>query len=226
MPVPIGVFPSKKAALEFWRHLKTLPDGPLPVNDDAKARSVLAARKWDNLDLGEGVLVMWDSEVAHGERSLWLWFANQDKPAYQVSFPSAINPKSAHQQVMQALRGAVDEQVAPHRRSGVEVDHVYPFSAMVKDWAEREGVVVDELEVMDSAEPNGRCFKRLVDRRLEESWQDFHRRRAQYQHLTPEQNAAKGNRVEGGIDCPVYPNEPWRCADDLPGCACGPWDVR
>ena len=120
MPVPIGVFPSKKAAMMFWKRLKTLPDGPLPPNDDAKARSVLASRPWDSNDLAEGILCMWESEVANGERSLWLWFAREEKRAYQVSpsrtpFQSEVRPRSRS---CRRSGAPLMSRLKPHRQLG------------------------------------------------------------------------------------------------------------
>lgn len=115
----------------------------------------------------------------HGtHKTLMAWC--RDKPGPIPLLKSEIlSNQSEKSRCLKRLRKYVEDQVAPHRKKGYHVDHVYPFEAIATDWL--------KIKKLD--------WEKIKTQKLYREFAEYHRSKATYQHLTPQENIAKSNKI-------------------------------
>ena len=95
------------------------------------------------------------------------------------------------QVVLGAMREVIGDQIAPLKKRGMHVDHVYPFIRLAEDWAQSRHVFIEDLRVINSR----RLGRKSLGEELDASWAEYHRTNAELQLLTPQENLRKGSSV-------------------------------
>lgn len=93
-----------------------------------------------------------------------------------------------------AARFEVERQIAPLRRPGHEVDHVYPrtFEQLLYDWLVSSQLMVDDILIGWSTADTSRFF---ADPKQAQAWQDYHRDYADLQVVPKAVHAQRTQRA-------------------------------
>lgn len=93
-----------------------------------------------------------------------------------------------------AARYEVERQIAPLRKPGHEVDHVYPctFDQLLYDWLISDNLVVDDVVIGSSTADTSRFF---AAPKQAASWQAFHREYAHLQVVPKDVHAQRTQRA-------------------------------
>lgn len=190
-----------KAEKTLWcRHL--LSGGPRTLTDDEAGwlmREVFPLHyAWES-KRGPGVQRIEVRPNAYG-KTCGFWLVRADGSEVDISYRVCLNgPGTSWRRVADAARHEVADQIVryiqdnPPPFEGAEVDHVYPFHALLKDWLAQEGLTEENVPVVTPVVG----FKDLfADRAQAVRWQTFHRERASYQYLTAEDNRRKSGRLQ------------------------------
>lgn len=116
-------------------------------------------------------------KTKHGtHKTLLAWSRGKPRP---IPLPKAeiMSNHSKKSRCLKRLRKYVEDQVAPLRKPGYHVDHVYPFEAIANDW----------LNII------GLDWGQIKTKKLYLEFAEYHRKVAKYQYLTPQENIAKSN---------------------------------
>ena len=137
----------------------------------------------------------------------------------KAMFPPVNVPdlsKENRRNVLRALRGVIEPQIAEYRRrfrgqsvvkssltgkpifGPYHIDHVYPFIRLVEEWCREKGIDLETLAV----KCRGATCK-LVSTDLAESWFDYHALHAEFQVLDAAENVSKGSKYFGRPEDPV-----------------------
>lgn len=137
------------------------------------------------------------------------------RPIIQSKLIDSLFPKktaaSSQARAIKAMRNLISGQISEYRQnyrkackldarllicplSGADmryckthVDHIYPFSLLVKDWAKLNNVDLAKIELNRQG-----LFK---DDKLAESWLDYHKSQAKLQLTSQSANCSKGARL-------------------------------
>lgn len=95
-----------------------------------------------------------------------------------------------------AARQEVEEQVAPLRRKGCEVDHVYPltFDRLLHDWLVSAHLVVDDVPVSSGTGTD--TSRRFADVEQGRAWAAYHQAHAVLECLSYEEHAKRSSRAQ------------------------------
>ncbi len=113
-------------------------------------------------------------------KTLLAWSRDKPRP---IPLPKSeiTSNHSKKSRCLKRLRKYVEDQVAPLRRPGYHVDHVYPFEKIAYDWITSKGL----------------DWGQIKNKKLYLEFAEYHRQVARYQYLTPQENIAKSNNYEG-----------------------------
>lgn len=110
----------------------------------------------------------------------------------------------AKQRINNALRNAIKPQIDAFKQKNLyshcqqygdgmwHVDHIYPFSEIVKDFLWLYKVEIESIETFTDLSNGWDTIKNDI---LLRQWQRFHYENARLQFLTPEDNSRKSNKV-------------------------------
>ena len=120
-------------------------------------------------------------KTKHGaHKTLLAWSTGKPRP---IPLPKSeiMSNHSKKSRCLKRLRQAVEDQVAPKRKPGLHVDHVYPFERIVNDWVESKGLDWGQIKT----------------KKLYLEFAEYHCQVAEYQYLTPKENIVKSNKIDG-----------------------------
>jgi hypothetical protein len=217
MPKPIQIgtiaFPSRKAAMEYTRVLRDkYKDGERIGGQDEKfLRDLidLHSDKEEKIDVGIVYFIVGKDAKWGTTRCFYLVRGDGSKTDF--SFDNCINGKNPVQDVIDAFRVAVADQVISFKRQkfpvGVEircpidascltkvnsdVDHIPPqtFITLVGAWLRENGRTLLDIELVPNAD--NQWARTLRDESIVLSWQIFHRIHARLRMTSKNANRSK-----------------------------------
>lgn len=157
-----------------------VPPYTLTAQELLEIKQILAKRdRYKNLVPYIDRITLENYRTKHGtHKTLLAWSTGKPRP---IPLPKSeiMSNHSKKSRCLKRLRQAVEDQVAPHRRPGLHVDHVYPFEAIANDWVESKGLDWGQIKT----------------KKLYLEFAEYHRQVATYQYLTPQENIAKSNKI-------------------------------
>jgi len=121
-----------------------------------------------------------------------------DGTSTDISFKNIFDDpaKRERKDRLNALRQAVDNQIAPLRKRGMHVHHVIPFATLVEGWLASLGLTLEQIEVIPTADGEMRC--KMADGSLKYDWWLYHDRYARYEIMTAAAHRAFKHEKKGG----------------------------
>jgi hypothetical protein len=90
--------------------------------------------------------------------------------------------------VTSALRSAIDYQVRPHRKKGLEVDHVVPFFKIRDNFMEEHNLTYDDIKI----EYNDLTKQYDIQNKdILEFWKKYHHSNFEYELVSKEENMSR-----------------------------------
>jgi len=121
-------------------------------------------------------------EQAGKDRCFWLH--RIDGSSTDISFRHIFDDpaKRERDDRLNALRQAVDNQIAPLRKRGMHVHHEPSFDTLVKGWLASLDMTLEEIDVIPTADGEMRC--EMADESLKHNWWLYHDCYARYEVMT------------------------------------------
>jgi len=207
MKTTIGAikFKTKKAAGDAIRAVlySYKPGETIKAMDAAFIRDVLARHPESDSKIGAGVESF---QVQRNYATVGFWITRIDGSRTDFSFIACLSPPTKRQNVMAALKAEIRDQIALFRRaafgseseikcevtgepiteSNSHADHIRPFIQLAEEFLDLEGLTVDEVGVIPTAD--GKLFNALSDRVLAVKWHSYHRMCAELRMVTAAAN--------------------------------------
>jgi len=149
----------------------------------------------------------------NSKTEIWVGKTNVVSALFPRKKPIDVNAKHKSD-ITKALRQLIDPQIKAFRQElnnkvksstakcaltgqilkfgEYHIDHRYPFKNLVQDWARKEGL---DLERIDVSCRGTKC--RLKDSKIARSFSDYHQNVAELQATTAVANLAKGSKYYG-----------------------------
>jgi len=121
-------------------------------------------------------------EQAGKDRCFWLH--RIDGSSTDISFKNIFDDpaKRERNDRLNALRQAVEPEIAPLRKRGMHVHHVVQFATLVEGWLASLGMTLEEIDVIPTADGEMRC--EMADESLKFNWVGYHDRHFKYEVMT------------------------------------------
>jgi len=207
MKITIGSteFRTKKAAGDAIREILYSYRPGMTVNSENSGflMDVLRCHPEAEAKIGAGVESF---QVQRNYATVGFWITRIDGSRTDFSFIACLSPPTKRQNVMAALRAEIRDQIALFRRaafgseseikcevtgepiteSNSHADHIRPFIQLAEEFLDLEGLTVDEVGVIPTAD--GKLFNALSDRVLAVKWHSYHRMCAELRMVTAAAN--------------------------------------
>jgi Protein of unknown function (DUF3223) len=183
--------------------------GPIE-GEDALVLAALVARHPQAAEkIGPGIAYFYVCTDPDWPKSSQLRLVHCDGSVAVISWNACLQRRPRHHHVNEALRRAVDAQVRAARWAAfvnptgrcqcpytgavltidsAHVDHAPPgeFALLVKAWLAHAGLTFQDILTSPAVPPQ--TGHRMADRQQRLAWEDFHRRYARLQVISPEAN--------------------------------------
>ncbi|MBU2843543.1 hypothetical protein [Acidithiobacillus thiooxidans] len=224
LPVPLNPVPKNKTTCDdmLKAYMAKLPfDEPLntPVLRWIAALHnepvVIHARYFVKVHVGKGYGLIAHACIDNQDKQTVFSFRRSIDVYYGASKKRVLASQYA-KHLDSAMRQEIQYQIDEWRRNNgnlpeMDVDHIYPFVALVRDFLRIEGAMMrygdgwhdealsnkDELAMVEFDDGTPESFYRhtLRDRALAARWRAYHQKHARLQWLTKKENSSKGAKI-------------------------------
>lgn len=203
------VFPTKESIKDHIRRVRDQTPLGCAIDDEVVARLLRLHPQWDEKAVGMtaiGTAMVKGHPSAFPQKQIvllrgddepmdisWAKLVARLQPDGSLRHPT--DAREALDELRKACRQLIEPQLAPLRRPGLHVDHVYPwtFERLLFDWVQRmrqrAGLSVRDLKVVSNDGLNVvRRFENPEHARL---WTFYHLIHCSLEAITPEEHARR-----------------------------------
>ena len=200
------VFPSKKAAKEFFRTIRDAYSDSEPIGGEHEIylHSLIACHPEAEDKIGTGIAGFTVERDEEFRTTRHFVINRKNGTRTDFSFHACIDGRNIRRDILEALRRAVEDQIIAFRTrtfskgsvrcpflnedlssSDCHVDHIAPgtFIKLVEGWMLDTGFTFDSISITSPGD--NQIVTRMTDTDQMHSWQEYHLQNAQLRIVSP-----------------------------------------